>query len=403
MKKLFLVSAISAALMACNSDDSSPLITEPTPQNVEGSIELVDLNSATVTVNGHTYSVDNVVYNGAVLQINDLKKDMTVVITPTANGVSSDNMQTYSGQDETQVRLNPTITGVITVLNGNTFTINGIELTFVHLSDDIEVGDWVMVSSLPAADGGYTVLSVVEFDQGLFDEDEIEGPISQLNESAYTFTIAGTIHIDYSNADIDDNQQLTNGQWLEVKGEWDETSAVFKAAEIEVEDYDDLGDDNEIEGVITWVANDKTSFELNSRGRFLINSQTEFDDGSRNQLIAGQMVEVNSVRQGEHRLATEIEFDERDNDDWDQFEFEEQTGVISNATNSDSGTLISFKINGMTILTDAKTTYDDDLNRYNIVNGMVLEVEGVIIGGIDGDNVAREIELNDDQDDDNNI
>jgi len=385
MKKLFLATVISASLMACNSDDSSPSIAEPTPQGVERAIELVDLNSNQVTVNGHSYSANNIVFNETTFAINQLQKNMTVAISTTE-------------KDGTQVRLNPTIVGKVTAINhnDNTFTVNGVALHFAELSDDIDNNDWVMVSSLPAADGGYTVLSVVEFDeQDLIGQSEIEGPVSQLDDSAYTFTIAGLIDVDYSGADIDDNEQLANGQWLEVKGEWN--GSTFKATEIDVEDYDDLGDNNEVEGIITWVANDQASFELNSRGRFLVNKQTEFDDGSRNNLIAGQMVEVNSIRQGDVRLATEIEFDDLDNDDWDKFEFE-QAGIISNVNNSSSGTLVSFNINNRTVLTDAKTTYDDDLNRYNIVDGMDLEVEGVIIND---KYVAREIELNDDQDDDN--
>lgn len=382
MKKLFLVTAISASLMACNSDDSSSSITEPAPQSVEGSIELVDLNTNQVTVNGHRYNADSIVYNDTSLTMSDLKKDMVVTIAT-------------SGQDGTQVRLNPTIAGAVTKVNHNnkTFTINGVDLTFADLSDDIDVADWVMVSSLPAADGGYTVLSVVEFDQDLFDEDEIEGPISNLDTNNLTFDIAGLVKVNYNLNDIEDGETLANGQWVEVEGDWN--GSTFEATKIEVEDYDDLGNDNEVEGVITWVANDQSSFELNSRGRFLVNSQTEFDDGSRNNLIAGQMVEVNSVKQGDNRLATEIEFDDRDNDDWDNVEFE-LDGIVSDTTRS-ADVVSSFKINGQLILIDAKTTYEDGLSPLDFSNGMDIEVEGV---RIDGQHVAREIELNDN---DNNI
>jgi len=376
MKKLFLATVISASLMACNSDDSSPSITEPTQQGVEGTIELVDLNTNQITVNGHNYSANNIVYNGTQLDIVDLKKDMTVTIST-------------ADQDGTQVRLNPTIAGAVTKIShtDKTFTINGVDLHFANLSDDIAVDDWVMVSSLPAADGGYTVLSVVEFDDvDLIGQSEIEGLISNLNSNTFELT---NITVNYSSADIDDNETLFNGQWVEVKGEF--TNGTFNATEIDVEDYDDLGDNNEVEGVITWVANDKTSFELNSRARFLVNNQTEFDDGSRNNLIAGQMVEVSSVRQGDNRLATDIEFDEKDNDEWDKFEFE-LDGTVNNVVKTPTGKVTSFSINGQTVLTDAKTTYDDGLNQVNFIDGINVEVEGV---KIDGNRVAREIELND--------
>jgi len=369
--------------MACNSDDSSPSISEPTPSGVQGTIELLDLNNHQVTVNGHSYNADSIVYNDTSLAMADLRKDMTVAIAT-------------SGQDGTQVRLNPTIAGAVTKVNhtNKTFSINGVDLTFADLSNDIDVADWVMVSSLPAADGGYTVLSVVEFDKDLFDEDEIEGPVSNLNKNNQTFDIAGLVTVSYDLNDIEDGETLANGQWVEVEGTWDNDSLIFDATEIDVEDYDDLGDDNEVEGVITWVANDKSSFELNSRGRFLIDSQTEFDDGSRSNLISGQMVEVNSVRQGGVRVATEIEFDELDNDDWDQFEFDLE-GSVSNIQDELTGE-ISFTItdengNEETVYTDAKTIYDDGLTEDNL-DGINVEVEGVLIGS---ERVAREIELND--------
>jgi len=381
MKKLFLATVISASLMACNSDDSSPVITEPTPQGVEGTIELVDLNTNQITVNGHRYSADSIVYSQTALSLNQLQKDMTVTIATT-------------DKDGTQVRLNPTIVGEITARNGDSFTINGVDLSFADLSDDIEVGDWVMVSSLPAADGGYSVLSVVEFDDvDLIGQAEIEGPVSSLTN--IEFLLANTITVDYSNATIDDNETLANGQWVEVTGKM--IGNKFSATEIEIEDYDDFGDDNEIEGVITWVANDLSRFELNSRGSFLINSQTEFDDGSRNNLVAGQIVEVSSVKEGDNRLATEVEFDELDNDGWDKFEFE-LDGTVSNIQH-DNTDIFSFTINAKTVYTDAKTVYEDGLTKDNL-DGENIEVEGTII---DGKYVAREIELNDDQDNDNNI
>lgn len=393
MKKLILVTVISASLMACNSDDSSSE-QSALPQGVEGSIELVDLNTNSVTVNGHSYPVTGAIYNQTPVAINQLQKGMTVNITAPANTVKAGTTATSSATDNSQVRLNPTLVGVVTARTGDAFTINGINLNFTGLATDIEVNDWVMVSSLPAADGGYTVLSVVEFeDPDLIGQGEIEGSISGL--TATEFFLAGNIKIDYSIATIDDNEQLSNGQWVEVKGTWNATDAVFNATEIDIEDYDDLADDNEIEGIITWVANDLSSFELNSRGRFLINNQTEFDDGNRDNLIAGQMIEVTSISQGDERLATEIEFDELDSDDWDKFEFDLEGSVT--ATEHDASGGFSFTINGKTIYTDAKTSYDDGLTADNL-DGANVEVEGIIIGSIDGnggDFVAREIELDD--------
>ena len=116
-----------------------------------------------------------------------------------------------------------------------TFTVNGVDLQFDGLSDDIEVNDWVMVSSLPTADAGYRVLSVVEID---VDNDyptlgsyyELEGRITSIDENAGTFKLGTNITVSYDNI-----SQLSTGQWVEVEGEMQ--NGVFMANEVEVEAF----------------------------------------------------------------------------------------------------------------------------------------------------------------------
>ena len=56
---------------------------------------------------------------------------------------------------------------------------------------------------------------------------------------------------------------------------------------MEVETYDDFDNDHEIGGIVTWVNSDKSQFELNVRGRFIVNAQTRFEDGSKANLYSG--------------------------------------------------------------------------------------------------------------------
>ncbi|MCG6332351.1 DUF5666 domain-containing protein, partial [Vibrio alginolyticus] len=98
----------------------------------------------------------------------------------------------------------------------------------------------------------------------------------------------------------------------------------FAASEIEIESYDDLDDDNEIEGIVTWVAGDKSQFELNYRGMFTVDAHTRFEDGHKGLLVAGAEVEVTAQSSTSNELlARVVEFDEQDHDsNWDDHEFE---------------------------------------------------------------------------------
>ncbi|PKF48646.1 hypothetical protein AT251_24550, partial [Enterovibrio nigricans] len=139
-----------------------------------------------------------------------------------------------------------------------------------------------------------------------------------------------------------------------------------------------------IEGVVTWVANDFSRFEVNYRGQFDVVPSTEFDDGSKSQLRTGVTVEVEYVSKNNRTIAKEIEFeDDFDFDfDWDDYEFEYK-GYVSDI----NPVAQSFQLKGKTIFTDSNTDYEDGLS-FDALNGINLEVEGVLIGS---DHVAREI------------
>ena len=374
MKKLALASVITLLLSGCGGGSDSSTQQAQTPSRVTGTIERVDLNNNTIEVNGYNFAVASVNYGDANLSLNELQPDMMVSIANNARAGAI-------------VEMEPTIVGIISARNGDSFTVNGITLNFSGLSTEIDVNDWVMVSSLPTANNGYKVLSVVEFEAAdLGNQIEVEGQISELTNT--TFKLGAAITVDYSLANIEDNATLSDGQWVEVTG----TGAIgaeFSASHIEVEDYDDLADDNEIEGVITWVNADKSLFELNRRGQFSVNGNTRFEDGSSDNLIAGTVIELTAS----NNIAIEIEFDDNDNDsddnDWNKFEFE-VTGEISNIDSSTDQ--ISFEIKGNKITTDANTFYDDGLSADDLGQGGLFEVEGVIING---KNIAREIERED--------
>ncbi|AVF93690.1 hypothetical protein G5C64_12260 [Vibrio diabolicus] len=394
MKKLALISVVGLALSGCggsgggSNSDSTPTQPVVKPSVAIGSVEAVNAEENTLTVNGYTYHVSGVVYSDTSMQLADVEPKMMVQVGTDVRKASDDGFL---------VTLEPTITGRVTAIDyvKKAFTVNGVDLQFDGLSDDIEVNDWVMVSSLPTADAGYRVLSVVEID---VDNDyptlgsyyELEGRITSIEENAGTFKLGSNITVSYDNI-----SQLSIGQWVEVEGEMQ--NGVFMANEVEVEGYDVISNDSDVEGIVTWVANDYSEFSLNYRGAFFIDNATRFEDGSKANLKQGQEVEVTSVMKNGKRIATVIEFEQPDFDDnnqWQGKEFECE-GYVSNydaeartfdieSCENDADQLL----NNTTVVIDAQTRFQgiEELN----LNGARVEVDGVIIND---QNIAREVEL----------
>ncbi|MFB1053039.1 DUF5666 domain-containing protein [Vibrio diabolicus] len=392
MKKLALISVVGLALSGCggsgggSNSDSTPTVVKPSV--AIGSVEAVNAEENTLTVNGYTYHVSGVVYGDTSMQLADVEPKMMVQVGTDVRKASDDGFL---------VTLEPTITGRVTAIDyvKKTFTVNGVDLQFDGLSDDIEINDWVMVSSLPTADAGYRVLSVVEID---VDNDyptlgsyyELEGRITSIDENAAMFKLGSNITVSYDNI-----SQLSIGQWVEVEGEMQ--NGVFMANEVEVEGYDVISNDSDVEGIVTWVANDYSEFSLNYRGAFFIDNATRFEDGSKANLKQGQEVEVTSVMKNGKRIATVIEFEQPDFDDnnqWQGKEFECE-GYVSNydaeartfdieRCENDADQLL----NNTTVVIDAQTRFQgiEELN----LNGARVEVDGVIIND---QNIAREVEL----------
>lgn len=378
MKKLAMITLVGLTLTACGGGSGGDQPANPTvnPTAVQGTVEKV--TSTSITVNGYTYPVANVSYAGQEVQLTNVKPNMLVTVS------SANSRGRAAG--EAQVTLEPTITGVVSNIgSGGAFTVNGVSLTFSSLPTDIEEGDWVMVSALPTADGGYQVLSVVEFeDSSLHGFYEVEGVVSNLDTGNRTFVLGASLNVDYSGARVENAANLANGVWVEVTGEFN--AATLEASEVEVEDYDDINDGTEIEGIVTWVANDQSAFELNYRGRFVVNSSTRFEDGSKASLKQGVRVEVTSSRSG---IATEVEFENGRDDDWADNDRDIE-GIVS-STDADTQ---SFVINSQTIYTNRSTRYEDGLS-FATLDGKRVEVEAYVVNG---DYIASEIEAEDGDD-----
>ena len=382
MKKLLLLSVIGLTLSGCGgSDDNSAPTPMANPSSVIGTVDSVNVKNNTVTVNGYSYQIADVTYGSTTLPTTYLQPKMMVQIGSNISRSAAVNVQ-----------LEPTMIGTIGNIDrlAKTFSLNGATLTFSGLSPEIETGDRVMVSSLPTANAGYKVLSVVKFDIEFGEPDEIEGRISNIDANTRTFTLGANINVQY-------DERITSlqiGQWVEVEGAMQ--GADFVASKVEVENYDHFDGDNELEGIVTWVAKDQSEFTLNYRGSFVVDNATRFEDGLKTHLKQGVEVEVRSRMNAGKRIATIVEFDDMDSDqdnEWDGKEFECE-GVVSNLDQDAKTFTMPRCENGFdqvinnTVTIDAQTRFDGILEQ-DIVNGSRIEVEGFII---DGQNIASEIE-----------
>ncbi len=381
MKKLLLLSVIGLTLAGCGgSDDNTAPTPMANPSSVIGTVDSVNIKSNTVTVNGYSYQIADVTYGSTSLPTTYLQPKMMVKIGSNISRSTAVNVQ-----------LEPTMIGIIRIIDANTFSLNGATLTFNGLSTEIENGDRVMVSSLPTANAGYKVLSVVKFDIEFGEPDEIEGRISNINVNTQTFTLGANVNVQY-------NERITAlqiGQWVEVEGVMQGND--FVASKVEVESYDHFNGENEVEGIVTWVAKDQSEFTLNYRGSFVVDNTTRFEDGLKAHLKQGVEVEVRSRMNAGKRIATIVEFDDMDSDqdnEWDDKEFECE-GLVSNL-DQDARTFTMTRcengfdqvIPNRTVTIDAQTRFDGILEQ-NITNGIHIEVEGFIIGD---QNIASEVE-----------
>lgn len=387
MKKLALVAAVGMALSGCGgSGDSGSSSPQPAakPSSAIGTVESVNEAKSTIAVNGYTYRVSEVMYGSKETNLGAVQPNMMVQV---GSGTEK------STEEPVVVTLEPTMTGTVTAIDhiNKTFTVNGVELHFEGLSDEIDQGDWVMVSSLPTADAGYKVLSVVKFDFDYNGPDEIEGRISSIDTNNGTFKLGANVTVSYDRV-----AGLSVGEWVEAEGTMQ--GDVFMATEVEVENYDSLVGDNDVEGIVTWVANDYSQFSLNYRGNFVVDNATRFEDGTKTDLKQGQEVEVTSVMKNGVRTATEVEIDGPDFDgdhdsNWQGKEFECE-GVVTNYNVNTETFQVSRCENDAdqvmsnnTVVIDAQTRFEG-LEKHNL-NGTKVEVEGVIINN---QNVAREVE-----------
>ena len=420
--RLALSTACSLALVGCGEDTSSTLTTQPavitptstTPVSVIGRITAF----GSIYVNGVKYEIDNAELkndgpNGSTdLNESDLKIGMIVNLTGSRTGITGTATSvSYNKLIEapvTSVALDASETGSI-VASGQ--TINVSNTTIFYGSDTrasisaIVAGDWIEVSGFVGSDGSIDATMIsYETESSHGNHAEFEGRLSNLDETAQTFTLNG-ITVDYSSA-IMGSVVLSNNMPVEVYGTLDTTTNTLTATYIEPEhSSNDLDDDHsnnhhddhefELQGIISGA----TTSQFTLAGvTVLFNNTTRFEGLTATQIQDGLFlneVEGQYNAQGEF-VASEIALDHHrvngeSGDDYsaNALEIESAVSAIDIANNT-------LTIMGYTVAISTTTILkDDDQNEhyFNISSLSVGDyVEAVLIKNTDNSYALRKLE-----------
>ncbi|MDD5393948.1 MAG: DUF5666 domain-containing protein [Thiothrix sp.] len=182
--------------------------------------------------------------------------------------------------------------GVSLEIMGQTVRTNA--LTVFHgftILTDLTAGKIVEVSGVRGANGDITASSLTSTTNPNL---EIYGTALNVNISNQTFKI-GNLTVNYTGALLSAGVP-SNGQYLEVKSTQALQAGVLMASEVTLqEQYQHFseGTEVEIEGMITYF-NSATNFTVNGQS-ITTNVQTQFEDGTVNDLSVDALVEVDGT------------------------------------------------------------------------------------------------------------
>ncbi|MCW8327726.1 DUF5666 domain-containing protein [Photobacterium sp. SDRW27] len=363
MKALMYAVMCCGLFVGCGGDssDSSSGGSNGAVSKTNGTVDRVSYTESVIGLNGRSLdaSLAEVSYDDNEYGFDKVTVGMTVEVS-------------YSDGNAQRIVLEPTVTGQISSLSADQITVNG--LTFNYSSNGLAVGDWVLVFARMHPDGSWETTSINKVDA--LSSAEIEGSLSGLDSTLSTF-ILGTVTVEFDNASVEDSRQLVNGMWVEVFGQF--VDGRFVASVIDIKDNDDF-EGLELEGIVTWVSEDKSLFEVAGHLIITVDDSTVFDDGNRESLLSGAIVELELEQSGDSLVATRVDF-EAQLDTPDNFEFKvEGEAAYLNG---------ELSINGIAFEIMANTQFDDGLT-VGTLNGSWLELVGKQRGG---QNVLKEIEL----------
>ncbi|OFC69418.1 DUF5666 domain-containing protein [Alteromonas confluentis] len=380
-RKTLIMAALASTLMACgSSSDSSDSNQTPNtdnsnsgsdqtltsiPDTVIGKIASATTNS--ISVNSYEVSTASVetTYQGEVIDASVLIEGMPVTVFSTDDVV-------------TEIAIDPDVAGEVTAISTDSITVAGE--TYTYSGNDVAVGDYVFLVLENSS-----VVALTDTGAGMVPLwTEIEGFIASLDSTEQQLVVNG-VTVDYSTARIEDGEIAINS-YVEIVGTY--ADGVLVATEIEIERDSNTGE-VETGGVITWVNETYTAFELSNLYTFEILSSTRIEDGVAADLQVGGYAEATTV----DGVLTELDLEGTGTNSSTPEEGVSGSTIPANFSVSGvmdySNNLLTF--NGYTFVIDSNTRFDDYLTLETLA-GASLELEGVVRNG---SYVVREVELMD--------
>jgi Domain of unknown function (DUF5666) len=370
MKNLMItLSAFSLAACGSSGDTTTdlgqgnvtnPIVAPVTTKTTVGTVDSVSSTAFKVQDQSFNLSSSTISYAKQNLPSSVLTSGFNVRVTSNSSG-------------QHKVELNPDLAGFVSAVQGDAVQINGQNLQLSKHS--LVAGDFVLISLNPLKSNeatAFTKLSSAETPLYI----ELEGQISELNEATQRFSVLGQ-QVDYSAAMIEDGP-VASGRWAEVYGQL--SNGVLKASEVDFEQFPDSAE-SEISGVISWVNDSRTSFELNQRYNFNISTATRFEQGSVQDLQPGRFVEVTLNQQNNQSVLTEVEFKNQNISNTGSQRVEVTGTMAFDGTN--------LQLNGFSFTVNSLTELEDGLTLPTL-DGQYLQVEAV--QRADGSIAVKEIE-----------
>ena len=277
----------------------------------------------------------------------------------------------------------------LSVSHGDRLELEGIISNFVSVSNfqvnsqkvDASQANFKNGTSADLANGkrvevkgrianGVLIASKVEFDDDrIAHQSELKGLITDF-VSVTSFKVRGQL-VDASAASFHNGTaaDLANGRKVEVYGPI--VGNVLKATRVEFsESSDQDGTRISVEGLITDFVS-PSSFKVNGQ-KVSTSASTVFEGGTAANLANGRKVEVKGAIVGGILIATKLAFEDAN---------DEAVGVELEGVISDFVSPTSFKMNGISITTNAQTVYENG-SQAKLANGVRVEIKGKLTAGI---------------------
>mgnify|MGYP002620969537 CR=1 FL=1 len=419
IRQLLKYASISAVVLlgtACGGGGSGSTSSTSNGTSKVGTVS----GFGSVFINGVEYETSNatITIDGQSAAESDLAVGMVVTVTGTDNG-STGNASSISNDDEVEGivisnSIDPTTqTGTINVM-GQTVTVRKTtmfesKVAGVNAPSQIAAGNIVEINGYSDGNGNIfaTRIEVKAADLATYlithpNGVEVKGLVGTIDTNNMQFQLGG-ITVDYTNAILDLNGNLTSGLFVEVKSVAGiNNNGHLVASKVELENDGVMGhrgndddDDFEIKGIVT------TAY---ANGRFavdgttvLVTNNTEFDDITTAQLVVGVMVEV----EGDFNSNGELVADEVEREDDADTEVKGLIQTI-NATGTNSGT-ITLQDGTVIVVTNETLMKDEQdegvtpvkmFNLTHLATGDFIEVDGVVDNAT-GDIIALKLERDD--------